>query len=209
MSLLTYLQLRPSDFDTKHNFDYKKKGLQAVDRRGGYPYYLPIDWYRHALDISQKYPQDNIWLGHKNIPGEWPVAFHGTHSQAVSNITKDGFLISKVKTDSMRHEAIKQIGSKADRPGLYLATHCKGGAHPAYTKTFPVAMPGGKTERFRIVFQCRVKPGSFTKHTRPVNIGEAWRVVDPDAVRPYGILIKRRKAPKQSGGLSESDDELN
>jgi hypothetical protein len=70
----------------------------------------------------------------------------------MSNITKDGLSINKVERNEMREEAVEQIGTKADSPGLYLATHCKGGAHPWYTKTFSVYISEKKTERFRVVF---------------------------------------------------------
>jgi hypothetical protein len=95
-----------------------------------------------------------------------------------------------VKTDAMMEEAIEQIGEEANRPGLYVATHCNGGSD-IYTQPFTVTAFPGKSEQFRIVFQCRVEPGKFTTHTSPVNVGEAWRIVDPKAVRPYGILLKK------------------
>lgn len=100
--------MRPSDFDTRQNFDYKKTGLPVEDRRGRYPYYLPIGWYRHALDVSQKYPHDNLWLSRNNVLGEWPVAFHGTHAGAVNDITRVGLQsISKATRDAMKKEAIQ------------------------------------------------------------------------------------------------------
>jgi hypothetical protein len=156
MPLLTYLQLRPRDFDTQYNYDYNQKGL-IDSKRGGYPYHVPLGWYRHALDISKKYPDDKLWLGSDNIPGEWPVAFHGTHAEAVSNITKDGLSTDKVQRDEMKDEAVQQMGSKVDCPGLYLATRCKGGAHPWYTKTFSVYISEKKTERFRVVISMSCK----------------------------------------------------
>lgn len=208
MPLLTYLQLRPQDFDKKHNFDYNTKGLYLDNKRGGYPYYLPLGWYRHAIDVSKKYPTDDPWLGYENLPGEWPVAFHGTHAEVVSNIKKDGLLIDKVKHDSMREEAVQRMGPKVDKPGLYLSTRCKGGAHPWYTKTFCVNVSEGKIERFRVVFQCRVKPGAFTTHICPITGSETWRVVDSNAVRPYGILVRKRKPIKYEGDESESEDDL-
>jgi hypothetical protein len=185
MPFLTYLQLQPHDFVTEHNCGYEETDLRPNCKRGGYPYNMHVGWYRHALDISKKYPGDNIWLGFQNIPGEWPVAFHGTHA-----------------------EAVQQMGSKVNSPGLYLATCCNGGAHLWYTKTFSVHILEKKTERFRVVFQCRVKPGEFTVHKFPLTSSETWRVVDPSAIRPYGILVRKRKLPKKKGDESESDDEL-
>jgi len=167
--------------------------MSTVDRRGGLPYYLPIGWHRHALKVIDKFPDDKLWLGCSNVKGEWPVAFHGTHGRAVKGIREKGLLITQI--DVMRDEAVQKAGRDVDKPGLYVATHCDGGAHPMYTKPFTVPLSQNKNETFRIVFQCRVKPGAYTTHTSPVTTGEAWRFVDPDAIRPYGILVKNEEIP--------------
>ncbi|CAF5160321.1 unnamed protein product [Rotaria sp. Silwood1] len=82
------------------------------------------------------------------------------------------------------------MGAEANRPGLYVPTHCDGGAK-IYTEPFTVTPYPDKTESFRIVFQCRVKPEKFTVHKSPVIDGNAWRYVDPSSIRPYGILLKK------------------
>jgi hypothetical protein len=193
--VLAYLQIRPGDLDSRYNFDYRKPGLPKELQRGSCPYYLPIGWYRHALNVKDKYKDGQIWLGCLNVEGEWPVAFHGTSANAVSGIVQHGLLTSAVKTDVKRTEAIEQMGEEADSPGLYVATHCNGGSD-IYTTPFIVTAFPGKSEQFRIVFQCRVQPGKFTTHTSPVNVGEAWRIVDPSAVRPYGILLRKEESAK-------------
>ncbi|CAF2386250.1 unnamed protein product [Rotaria sp. Silwood2] len=193
--LITYFQLKTSDFVSEFNIDYTSS-MPTKDKRGGYPYYLPIGWYRHALKVVDKYPDDKLWLGSNNVDGEWPVAFHGTHGGAVKGIKEKGLLITK--HDAMRNEAIEQKGDYFGRPGLYVATHCRGGAHPVYTTPFTIHKSPETIETFRVVFQCRVKPDAFTIHTGPVEIGQAWRFVDPDAVRPYGILVKNESTAKSS-----------
>lgn len=90
----------------------------------------------------------------------------------------------------MLTEAVQQKGEAVNRPGLYVATHCNGGSHPQYTEKFNVSTPSGNIETFHVVFQCRVRPDSYTVHTTPVKEGVAWRIVDPTAIRPYGILLK-------------------
>ena len=152
-----------------------------------------LDGIVHALKVVDKYPEDKLWLGSSNAEGEWAVAFHGTHGGAVKGIAEKGLLITKV--DLMRQEAIEEKGKDFDRPGLYVATHCTGGAHPTYTKTFNINASPEKTDQFRVVFQCRVKPDAFTTHRSPVSVGNAWRFVDPDAIRPYGILVKNEEIP--------------
>ena len=194
--VLSYLQLRPSDFAPEFNMDYRRSDLPDTQKRGGYPYNLPIGWYRHALRVEHKYPGDQGWLGSANEEGEWPVAFHGTHASSVGGITEQGLLISSGDADVARGEAIEQMGEAANQPGIYLTTHCGGGAHPTFTKPFTIHLAKGKSRTFRLVFMCRVAPGRFTTHQSPGALGHAWRVVDPDAVRSYGILVKDEDAPK-------------
>ncbi|CAF3171703.1 unnamed protein product [Rotaria socialis] len=91
----------------------------------------------------------------------------------------------------MLDEAFEQIGEETNHVGFYIAAHCEGGSYPQYTVPFTVPPFPDKSERFSIVFQCRVKPGKFTTHKSSVSVGEAWRIVDPSAIRPYGILLKK------------------
>ena len=187
---LHYLQVRAVDLDLQYNYDYRQSDLLDKDTRGGYPYFLPIGWFRHGLNVSAKYGHDQTWIGHVNAPGEWPVAFHGTCKEAVTGIVANGLLPKFTETDVMLNEAIDQIGEEANKAGLYVATHCHGGAD-LYTTPFTVTTSADRSEQFRIVFQCRVEPQKFTTHTSPVNEGEAWRFIDPNAIRPYGILLKK------------------
>ena len=190
MSLINYFQLRPSDFVPEHNIEYRS-GMTEVDTRGGLPYFLPIGWYRHALVVVDKYPDDKLWLDNRNVDGEWGVGFHGTKGIAVKSITQQGLLTSNTERDTMREDAVQQKGKYYDKPGLYVTTHCNDGAHPNYTEPFSIPTSDNQTETFRVVFQCRVKPKKYTTHQIQGITGEIWRFVDPDAIRPYGILVKR------------------
>lgn len=189
-SVLSYLEIKPSDFDPRFNFDYTQPDLPTEQIRANTPYYLPLGWYRHGLNVSQKYPGDTLWLGHNNSPGEWPVAFHGTHPVAVSDIVEEGLSPGAAQRDRMMQEAIDQKGPKMARAGLYLATHCNGGSD-AYATSFTVNNDD-VDETYQVVFQCRVRPDSFTTHESCVQVGHGWRVVDPTAIRPYGLLLKKK-----------------
>jgi hypothetical protein len=184
------LKLHASDLAPEHNFDYRPDYTPSELQRGGHTYHLPRGWYRHALRVLHKYENDSKWLGQSNTKGEWAVAYHGTKSWAVSSIVQQGLMTGAVKVDAMRSEAIQQMGEEANHPGLYVATHCDGGA-VIYTEPFTVTPFPDKTESFRIVFQCRVKPEKFTVHKSPVIEGNAWRYVDASSIRPYGILLKK------------------
>lgn len=192
MPLINFFQLNPSDFAPEFNINYTAD-MGTEQMRGGLPYFLPTGWFRHALKVVDKFPEDQLWLGSTNADGEWAVGFHGTHAKAVKGIKDEG--LRKTSRDIMQSEAVAQKGEDYNKPGLYIATHCTGGAHPAYTKEFSVPSNTGENETFCVVFQCRVKPGQFTTHLPPVKVGQAWRFVDSDAIRPYGILVKKEEAP--------------
>jgi hypothetical protein len=145
------------------------------------------------LKVLDKYGSDVTWIGRVNAKNEWAVAFHGTNAGAVSSIVKSGLAPSTTKRDAMLHEAVLQKGESVNKAGLYVATHCEDGSHPQYTTPFTVTSFPGRTEKYSIVFQCRVEPDKYTVHSLPVKKGHAWRVVDPNAIRPYGILLKKEE----------------
>lgn len=183
---LAFLQLQESDFDPRFNRAYPNA---QEEKRGGYPYYFPEGWYRHALRVIGKYPGDQVWLGMNNSPGEWAVAYHGTQARAAKGIADQGLLHAFVTADACAAEAKRNNPTIPDVKGLYVATHCEKGAS-GYAASFTVADSSGATKTYQIVFQCRVQPGKFTEHRGPVQSGMAWRVFDEKAIRPYGLLLK-------------------
>ncbi len=176
-----------------YNFDDNQVGISETKLIGGYQCYLPIGWYRHALRVVDKYPDDQRWLGSNNVKGEWPIAYHGTRVHAIKSIVNQSLLPRYAKVDAQRMDAVQKNGSYFDKVGVYVATHCNGGAHPAYTVPFTVQTSSKKTECFRVVVQCRIRPDSFTRHIPPVVVGESWRIVDPAAIRPVAILLKNEE----------------
>lgn len=184
---VNYLQLQTSDFDPRYNRDYPNA---HEEKRGNRPYYFPQGWFRHALKVIDKYPEDQVWLGMNNSPNEWCVAYHGTQPMAVKPIMNTGLEHRFVKADVCREQAKQQMPSIPDAAGLYVATHCEGGAS-CYTRPgFTVEGPPGTFQTYHVAFQCRVKNGKFTEHKDPVNVGLALRVFDEKAIRPYGLLLK-------------------
>jgi hypothetical protein len=107
----------------------------------------------------------------------------------VLGIPKEGPLASNTARDVMKGEAIQQMGEEVDCSGIYVTTHCNDGAD-RYASAFSFTALSRKVENLQVIFQCRVQPGKFTKHTEPVKVGEAWRFVDQNSIRPYGILLK-------------------
>ncbi len=186
---LTFLQLQQSDFEPRYNRPYPNA---KTETRGGRPYYHPQGWFRHALRVIDKYQGDEVWLGMNNSPGEWAVAYHGTKSDGARGIVDQGLLHRFVSADVCEPEAKRQYPGIPNVKGLYVATHCEGGAS-GYAYSFKVKESSGVTRNYQIVFQCRVQPGKFTEHTGPVRVGTAWRVFDEKAIRPYGLLLKAHK----------------
>ena len=184
---ISLLQLQESDFETRYNRDYPHA---QEERRGGRPYYFPQGWYRHALKVEDKYPNDQAWLGMSNSPGEWSVAYHGTKAKTVRGITDTGLEHKFVTTDVCKDETKSRRPPIPDVKGLYVATHCEGGASGYIGNGFKINDPQGISKTYHVVFQCRVENGKFTEHKGPVKIGLALRVFDEKAIRPYGLLLK-------------------
>ncbi|CAF1317560.1 unnamed protein product [Rotaria sordida] len=183
----TFLQLQESDFDPRYNRDYPHA---EEEKRGGRPYYFPQGWYRHALKVEGKYPNDRLWLGMNNSPGEWIVAYHGTQAGVVKSIINTGLQHKFVTADACKDEAKHQRPSIPDVKGLYVATHCELGAADYANPGFKIEGPPGTFKTYYIVFQCRVQNDKFTEHRSPVRDGLALRVFDEKAIRPYGLLLK-------------------
>ena len=186
-AMLSFLQLQESDFDPRYNRDYPHA---EEETRGGRPYYFPQGWYRHALKVEGKYANDQVWLGMNDSPGEWLVAYHGTHAGVVKNIMNTGLQHKFVTADACEDEAKLQRPSIPDVKGLYVATHCERGAGDYANPGFEIEGPPGTIKTYYIVFQCRVENNKFTEHTGPVRDGLALRVFDEKAIRPYGLLLK-------------------
>ncbi|CAF2528267.1 unnamed protein product [Rotaria sp. Silwood2] len=194
-SSLSYFQLQLNDFAPEFNRDYEEAELFESEIRGGYPYCCPIGWYRHALKIDHKYPNDSAWLGCINGDGEWPVAFYGTHQKDIDGLIKKELLPATTKRDAaMKNVSLQLNGIEMNEPGLYLTTHCNDGAHPRFTEIFPVKTSNENTANYRVVFQCRVQPNMFTIQESPVEKGEMWRFADPNAIRSYGLLLKEEES---------------
>ncbi|RGB37535.1 hypothetical protein C1646_756777 [Rhizophagus diaphanus] len=67
--------------------------------RGNYEYKRLCGWRRFALNVLNKY-DDNNWLGvdkrndsSSSVRGEWPVSYHGTAKDNCKSIAEDGYLL--------------------------------------------------------------------------------------------------------------------
>eukprot|EP00761_Pharyngomonas_kirbyi_P013426 gb/GECH01013455.1/.p1 GENE.gb/GECH01013455.1/~~gb/GECH01013455.1/.p1 ORF type:complete len:334 (+),score=51.79 gb/GECH01013455.1/:1-1002(+) len=169
--------LDPNNLDP--NFDYDFTYVKDEDihfKRGGESYQRPLGWKRFAIRVKGKYGSDE-WLGKKGYRtsssgGEWPVSYHGTKSPNASNIVKQGYRLSK----SHRFLYGRGIYSTPDPDVAAL-----------YAQRFD-----WKGQEFQMIFQNRVNPEKLEKiPSSKTNVGEYWISTEEEAIRPYGVCIRR------------------
>ena len=52
-----HFSLSPDDFDVLGNMEYRS--YSEIDKRGGWPYYLPVHCKRYGLKVGKKYDNKN------------------------------------------------------------------------------------------------------------------------------------------------------
>ena len=182
--------ISPDMFDTRYNNDdsgWAKKG----EKRGGREYDPPYGWYGYGLNVINKYDKGkNIWLGMRNIKGEWWVAYHGAargkNNDEVKNLIKLSYE-NELFEENIFHKSYININemSNIEYPKVGIGLHL-------YDKISIAESFSGIVEhlnnRFKIVFMCRVCPNKV----RISKDNDNYFVVDPNdtCVRPYRILIK-------------------
>lgn len=157
-------------FDFAQNQDFRYwTGSQAVVERGGMEYRLPVGWKRFAVRTTSRYDGgDNTWRSLDGREGEWAVAYHGTHRDALGPILFEGLKPG----NSQLHE--DEVGI-----GIYCTPSIDIAEQFSWT-----AIHLGHTVRF--VIQCRVAPNAIKKCSTP----DFWVIRDPADIRPYGVLVK-------------------
>lgn len=191
--LQAYFQIEPTkDLDLQYNFDFRTPNLPKQLSRGNRCYYLPIGWYRFGINVKNQYGTDRNWFSYINARDEWAVAFQGTSPIPIDSTIKGGDLLANIEKD--------------DRPGLYVTTHCTNGAD-RYALPFHVPISADKNEQFQIVFQCRIEPEQFTVHKGFVKLGDVWRTIDAKAIRPYGILVRKKPLDEDNFFLVQKKSE--
>ncbi|XDG06096.1 hypothetical protein ABKA04_005711 [Annulohypoxylon sp. FPYF3050] len=96
-SLPSSLTLSSNFIDPQYNFDFTD--VNDAGRsffRGKEEYKRPCGWRRYALNVAGKYDSD-VWLGSSNVPGEWPVSYHGTSMYNAEEISETSYDLSKGK----------------------------------------------------------------------------------------------------------------
>jgi hypothetical protein len=186
------LQIKPSTFAPRWNRDYRdRRNWPVGERRGGYPYEPPKGWQRFGMNVEGKYGNDETWLGCSGKQGEWSVAYHGTSSMNVKNLTETAFKPGPRQTFGF---------------GIYCSPNPGVAEH--YSKD-PIVLntrTGRKTCKY--MFMCRVNTGNVCRCTEKIcrNLNNKaytlhitkgsneWLIAGQNAgaeyIRPYGILVK-------------------
>jgi hypothetical protein len=85
----SHLRIDESTFSPRWNRDFRIPENVVDGWRGGYQYRAPAGFMRYGLMVSGRFDNGNdTWLGMSNDPGEWAVAYHGTHPDFVKSITQ-------------------------------------------------------------------------------------------------------------------------
>jgi len=190
-----YFELSPSDFDTQYTKDYTHLQLVPTKTKGNRPYYPPIEWYRHGLNIS-KYGHDYIWIGSKNSATEWPVVYHGNSGTTVKLIAAGGFKTGSADAYGSEARANNKKVEDYNNCGIYCSPDISVCENDGYVKQVTIPINNNGTSTFKVAFMCRVDPILVTEHnvtsgTYAKNCPLYWRVMHESGIRPYGLLLKK------------------
>eukprot|EP01094_Clydonella_sp_ATCC50884_P006583 TRINITY_DN15806_c0_g1_i1.p1 TRINITY_DN15806_c0_g1~~TRINITY_DN15806_c0_g1_i1.p1 ORF type:complete len:523 (-),score=110.88 TRINITY_DN15806_c0_g1_i1:196-1764(-) len=170
-------KLTASVFDPRFDYDFTKvrDGAKRFSR-GGRAYKRPEGAVRKALKVTGRFPGGDAWLAADDKASTWPVAFHGTSATAVAPIANDGLRVGG--------SSVPRRNGAAYGSGVYVSPM------PEYALRYAPRVRVSGTN-YRVVFQCRVRPGSFTEHENDCGAygQRIWVVSDPKSVRPYGICF--------------------
>jgi hypothetical protein len=176
-------RLSKNQLDSRGN---RVEGWGQGEKRGCKDYDPPIGWTGIGLKVLDKYG-DNKWIGMKNIPGEWCVAYHGVgynkSSDNVKNITGKIYKGSFKKGERQAHSNCSDIYHKNQKvgEGVYCTTNIK--IAESYAG---ISSINGKS--YKTVLMVRVNPESI----RGCNCYSDYWVINGtnDEIRPYRILYK-------------------
>ena len=190
-TIMGAIRLTPNQLDPKGN---RKNFFGKNLKRGGKDYFPPLGWNGIGIKVENRYDNgDNTWLGMKNIPGEWCVAYHGVgqHQESdkvkyiVGEIIKNEFKVGprqKHKDCPDKFHPKQKVGE-----GVYCTPDIKA-----------VEKYAGKSEIngiiYKTVLMVRVKPDAIRHCDKCLDsrVNNYWVVNGTnDEIRPYRILFKK------------------
>ena len=181
------IKLCPEMFDSKGNNDDSGWASDG-EKRGGKEYFPPHGWIGHGLNVLNRFDGgNNKWIGMKNKPGEFPVAYHGVGRKSqpfgiAKNIIDNGFIINGGGQAYADYTDTRHPPNKCGQ-GAYFTPIINEAA-----KYAGVGEAGGK--RYKLVFMCRVNRDKIREPDRG-GAPRYWILNGTkEEVRPYRILIK-------------------
>ena len=190
-AIMGAIKLTPSQLDPKGN---RKKGWARNKKRGGKDYYPPLGWNGIGLKVEDRYDNgDNTWLGAKNVPGEWCVAYHGVGNRQESDKVKN--MIGEI----INNEFKAGSGQKHKNCPDDFHPEKKVGEGVYCTPLITVAEKyAGKSNingiTYKTVLMVRVNPDALRhcKKCLDSRTQKYWVVNGTnDEIRPYRILYKK------------------
>ena len=184
--LLQSCKLSVEMFDPQYN-NYNNWAPKG-ENRGGEPYDSPLTWRGFGLKVLGKYDNgNNTWIGMKNVPGEFPVAYHGIGCKSnnplelAGNVMNQGFIVGRRQAYANSAD-IRHPGRNCGYGAYFTPNIIEAGAY--------AGIGNFKGKNYKIVFMCRVRKESIREPYRG-NQPKYW-ILDgsKNEVRPYRILIK-------------------
>jgi len=95
------IEIREDHLARDFNSDFRNINDVGTEyRRGNEPYERPLGSYRIALNVANRFGNDNTWLGDTgDNPGEWPVSYYGTGQHNAESIAETGYRIARHNPD--------------------------------------------------------------------------------------------------------------
>lgn len=167
-------------------------------------YRSPAGWKRFPLKVTGKYDDGDAWTGVDGQPGEWAVAYHGTHRDAVKGIVLNGFALGVRHGPAACSLKDSRTGQRIGRgvcltPSLEVAA-CFANGEEDQTGQPPVTIDG---HTLWFVIECRVRPGAIRRpnnniYTKTNNDEEKmgidgvfeWVIEHTADVRPSAVLVR-------------------
>jgi hypothetical protein len=186
--LLNNIILSPCIFEEnfcKSENSWSKKKL----KRGGKDYFPPFGWSGISLKVSQKFNKNNLlWLGKKNLKGEWPVAYYAIGNGNIFNRLLDIFDGNLKNEEIKLYKDDKNIENNKNKfpfcgEGLYCSPIIQDIENLADKTSF-----GVYNTKFRFALMARVNPD---KIRCPGGKTTSWILSgNYDEIRPYRLLFK-------------------
>lgn len=160
-------------FEPKFHIKYTSHCVDSMSQsRGGEAFVPPLGYTKLALNVIDKYPDDN-WLDKRD---GWHVAYHGTRCRPciIKSIVAEGFKVKGGKA--------KAVNGTRYGEGVYCTPNPEKAEQ--YAKDLPF-LDRDKGDSYFVLFSCRVRPGEYE-----VCSSDHWLVADPLNIRPCGVLLK-------------------